>query len=216
MTIFNVTDLHGRLDHLESAHAAMAAADLVVVSGDITNFGGRREAERILDRLAEVNPKILAVAGNCDRRSVDAYLSERGINLHAMRREMVGVQFTGLGGSLSGPAPTPNTYSEEELRRALGELDAPGDTVVLVSHQPPFDTVADRIAANRHVGSRAVRDYIERVRPILCLTGHIHESVGQGELSGCRVVNPGPFSLGRYAVIEIEESGRIQVDLFGG
>lgn len=215
MRIFNITDLHGRLDHLQETRVAMAAADLVVVSGDITNFGGRREAEQILDRLSAVNPNILAVAGNCDRRSVEAYLSERGINLHGERRETEGRWFAGLGGSLPGPAPTPNTYTEEELRSALGRLPPAHDAFVLVSHQPPFDTVADKIASNRHVGSRAVREYIESARPILCLTGHIHESVGQGELSSCLVVNPGPFSLGRYAVIEVEASGEVRVELFG-
>lgn len=215
MTIFHLTDLHGRLGHLESVHAAMEAADVVVVSGDITNFGGRGEAEQILDRLAEINPKILAVAGNCDRRSVDAYLSERGLNLHAQLREMEGRWFAGLGGSLSGPAPTPNTYTEGELRGALGRLMSSTGTFVLVSHQPPFDTVADRIASERHVGSRAVREYIESSRPLLCLTGHIHEAVGHQELFGCHVVNPGPFSQGRYGVIEIRPSSEVRVELFG-
>ena len=214
MTIFNITDLHGSLRRLPEVRREAADADVIVVSGDITNFAGREEARRIIDELSAVNPEILAVSGNCDRAPVEGYLRERGIALHAAVLVHSGVAFAGLGGSLPGPGPTPNTYSEEELAGFLDSIDAPpGAPLVLVSHQPPFDTPADRIAAGRHAGSRSVRSYIERVHPVLCLSGHIHESVGQGDLAGCRVVNPGPFGQGRYALIELDARGGVGVEM---
>lgn len=216
MTIFNITDLHGSLRYLAEARREAEAADVIVVAGDITNFAGREEAKRILEELSSVNPAILAVSGNCDRGPVEDYLREQGIALNGTAREVSGFAFAGLSGSLPGPGPTPNTYSEEELARSLDSIeDQPGIPLVLVSHQPPFDTPADRIVGGRHVGSHAVRRFIERAHPVLCLSGHIHESVGQGDLAGCRVVNPGPFGQGRYALIEVASDGSVSVAMRG-
>lgn len=214
MTIFAMTDLHGSLRALDTVKEQIAAADLLLVCGDITNFGDRSEAKEIIDRLMEVNATLFAVAGNCDREGVEAYLTERGINLHGRLRTHEGIALAGLGGSLPGPGPTPNTASEEELGAVLAGIpDSDGAPLVLVSHQPPFDTAADVISSGRHVGSRSVRSFIEERRPLLCLSGHIHESIGQSDLEGCRVVNAGPFGSGRYALIEVSEG--VTVGLHG-
>jgi len=216
MTIFNMTDLHGSLTYLGIARSEIAAADLVLITGDITNFGGRREAKAVIEAIADLNSNVLAVSGNCDRPEVEEYLRELGIALDGTPRRVGVITFAGLSGSLPGPIGTPNTFSEEELTASLEriETDLKGP-LVLVSHQPPFDTSADRVLSGRHVGSRAVRLFIESARPLLCLTGHIHESVGDGMLAGCRVINPGPFGQGRYALVEIERDGSLEVRMRG-
>ena len=64
------------------------------------------------------------------------------------------------------------------IAAALDRLGALGDPAgtVLVSHSPPRDTRCDLTAMGTHVGSRALRGYIERHQPPLLLSGHIHES----------------------------------------
>lgn len=210
MTICNLTDLHGSLRHLDRIEETIRRADLLIVSGDITHFAGAREAAKVLAALRELNENLLAVTGNCDRLDVGRHLIEEGLSLEGLAVKQDGFAIAGLGGSLPGPMPTPNTASEEELAARLDRLELPsGLPLVLVSHQPPFDTAADIISSGRHVGSRSVREYLEQSGAILCLTGHIHESVGRSELAGCTVVNPGPFSGGHYAVIELVD-GRIR------
>lgn len=210
MIICNLTDLHGSLRHLDRIEASVRSADLVIVSGDITHFAGAKEAATVLTALRDLNANLLAVTGNCDRPDVGRYLRDEDLSLEDRAVERDGLALAGLGGSLPGPMPTPNTASEEELAARLDRLELPsGLPLVLVSHQPPLDTAADIISSGRHVGSRSVREYLEQSGAILCLTGHIHESVGRSELAGCTVVNPGPFSGGRYAVIELVD-GRIQ------
>ena len=76
--------------------------------------------------------------------------------------------------------------------------------LILVSHTPPADTVVDRTGSGLHVGSRAVRQFIERVQPDLCLTGHIHEARGTDTLGRTLVVNPGELAAGGYAVITFD------------
>lgn len=64
------------------------------------------------------------------------------------------------------------------IAEALDELasSAPLAGALLVSHSPPRDTACDAIRAGIHVGSRALRRFVERDRPSLVLSGHIHES----------------------------------------
>jgi Icc-related predicted phosphoesterase len=84
-----------------------------------------------------------------------------------------------------------------EALEALAALSPPRDTLYLL-HSPPRDTSCDVIATRQHVGSRAIRAFIETQQPRLVLSGHIHESPRvSGEwrdrLGETTVVNPGQF-----------------------
>eukprot|EP01118_Nematostelium_gracile_P004366 TRINITY_DN1510_c0_g1_i2.p1 TRINITY_DN1510_c0_g1~~TRINITY_DN1510_c0_g1_i2.p1 ORF type:complete len:268 (+),score=54.69 TRINITY_DN1510_c0_g1_i2:235-1038(+) len=48
---------------------------------------------------------------------------------------------------------------------------------IYVFHSPPYDTIADVTTRKEHVGSVAVRNFIEKSQPFLTLHGHIHETV---------------------------------------
>lgn len=81
-----------------------------------------------------------------------------------------------------------------ELDR-LGPVDDPRRTI-FVSHSPPYDTPLDMMMDGSHVGSRAIRNYIEVNRPLVSLHGHIHESFHQSGSYVCRLggtvcFNPG-------------------------
>ncbi len=79
----------------------------------------------------------------------------------------------------------------------LATLSPPGQTL-LVSHSPARDTRCDLTAGRNHVGSRALRSYVERHQPPLVLSGHIHESprisgTWRDLIGATTVVNPGQF-----------------------
>ena len=84
--------------------------------------------------------------------------------------------------------------------------------LVLVSHQPAKDTVTDRITIGLHVGSTAVRGFIERRKPVLCISGHIHEAQGTDRIGTTTLVNPGPFAEGRYLWAELDgDTCRVEI-----
>jgi len=92
-------------------------------------------------------------------------------------------------------------------------LDRKTDTpLVLMSHQPPINTQCDRIATGAHVGSHAVRRFIEIRQPLVCFTGHIHESVALDNIGDTRIVNPGMLANGQYAYAEIGQ-GKATVEI---
>ncbi len=215
MKLVVLTDIHGKAEAAEKIADDLRAADWVLLPGDLTMFGREKDAERILDAIRPYNANMLAVMGNCDYPEVEAYLRERDICLHRAHKVIDGVAFAGLGGSLPCPVPTQNEWSEEQIAdhldaavRGLDE-DAP---LVLMSHQPPKDTVVDLAGIGKHVGSEAVRAFIERRTPVVCFSGHIHEAEGEDTIGNTRVVNPGPFMEGRYAVATIDDGG-VRVDL---
>ncbi len=215
MTIIGLSDFHGDLSALPKLAEELQAADLVLLLGDLTNFGRGPEAAKVLDAVSEHNQNILAVPGNCDHRGVEQALLARGISLDARGVVRNGLAFAGLGASLPTPTrSTPNEVPEEVL---AASLDAAADAVpgglplVLVTHQPPRGTVADRVSSGAHVGSESVRAFIEARQPRICFCGHIHESPGVGQLAGCTVINAGPAGHGRFSrvVMEPGKDGRV-------
>jgi uncharacterized protein len=77
-----------------------------------------------------------------------------------------------------------------DLKRLAGPADL--SRSIFLFHAPPYDTGLDRAALDGrsidhvpldvHVGSIAVRRFIEARRPLLTLHGHVHESA---RLTGC-------------------------------
>ena len=57
----------------------------------------------------------------------------------------------------------------------LQKLSNPKKTIYVI-HAPPFNTKLDVITTGAHVGSKAVREFIEKEQLPLTLHGHIHES----------------------------------------
>jgi uncharacterized protein len=191
-------------------------ADLLIVTGDLTHYGHRQDARQVIEKLgAGCQGKLLAVSGNLDHPEVADYLAELNISLHGRGVDINGVGLFGLGGSNPTPFNTPYEFQEEELERLLTAghrqiRDLP--CRILVSHAPPYGTAADRLGNGAHVGSLAVRRFIEQEQPDFCLCGHIHESRGEERLGRTLVLNPGMIRDGGWIGVNTG-SGRCEAGL---
>jgi hypothetical protein len=196
--------------HMELGNAGnipgIAAADFIIVTGDITNYGSREDAKKMLDQLLAINSNVLGLHGNLDQPDVGTYLEDLGLSLHGRGRVMNGIDLVGLGGSNFTPFNTPSEFSEPELATLLTQGYAqiePTQHLILVSHTPPWQTKTDRIAGGAHVGSTAVRQFIEQKQPALCLTGHIHESKAVDRIGRTMLLNPGMIKNGSYIEVTL-------------
>ncbi len=219
-------DIHDDITLLDAV-PELEGAGGVIVTGDITLGGGVRQAERVLAPIAGRSRLLFAQIGNMDRAEVTDWLEKKGWNLHARARELFpGVMALGVGCSPFTPFGTPSEYPEARLAEwmdaalaeAAGLCPEPDAAVlqmprlVLVAHTPPLNTACDRLTNGQHVGSTAVRAFIETHQPDLCLCGHIHESRGEDRIGRTQVVNPGTLSSGGYAVISQREvEGELRV-----
>ncbi|MFQ5712071.1 MAG: metallophosphoesterase [Candidatus Geothermarchaeales archaeon] len=202
--ILAVSDLHGDVERARKLGFVIreVAPDLVLVGGDLTNFGTLDSAKNILGMLVVNDSKILFVPGNCDPRELlNVEEVEGAHNIHGRRFEFKGVNVLGIGGSNPTPFKTLIEFSEEEIRGILSSLDASPKSIVL-SHFPPHNTRLDRVFFGVHVGSVELRKFIERHKPRLVVVGHVHEGRGQQEINTSIIVNGGPGARGFYSIVD--------------
>ena len=212
-----IGDIHEESIDALGAIPELSGADGLIVTGDITNVGGVREATRVLNAARGHLPVVAAQIGNMDKAEVAELLSREGINIHAAARLLApGLAVIGVGGSTPTPFGTPSEFPEAHYAAWLEDcrLEAQklAGQVLLVSHNPPKNTKCDIVGAGIHVGSEAVRAFIETHQPSLCLCGHIHEARATDAIGATRVINPGNFSAGGYIVLSYAE-GRLAADL---
>ena len=105
--------------------------------------------------------------------------------------------------SPDGEYAAKNQSIEEDLSGV--SFDKPAKTIC-VFHCPPYNTGLDTLHNNKPIGSRAIRDFIERTQPMMSLHGHIHESpymsgIYQTRIGNCLAVNPGQAPSRLHAVI---------------
>lgn len=215
MRIVSFGDVHMALPTIERLGPELAAADLVILSGDLTNFGGRDDAARVVSATQRYARQMLAVSGNLDFREVIDFLDEQGISLHGDARRFGDLGIFGCGGSNVTPFGTPTELNEQEIELLLERgyatvRDVPH--LLMVCHTPPAHTATDRIASGRHVGSPVVRAFIEAHQPAICITGHIHESAGVDRIGRTTVVNAGALRDGGYVVVQAGSRG-LEVEL---
>lgn len=208
MKIAVLADIHGRLDTLERMQTPLSEADVVLLAGDITNFGGTKQARDVLDTLGKYADRVLAVAGNCDPPMVNAYLTQAGVNLHGRAVCVNDWWFVGVGGTLPELGRLPNEAGErlfgDALDRALSQCQNP-DRLILVSHQPAWHTKMDELAPRRHAGNRAIRAFIDRTHPRLAVSGHLHDIIGTDRLGPTTLLNPGSAKDNCCAVVTLTD-----------
>jgi uncharacterized protein len=215
MKIVSFGDVHMATRNLARMDEVLRDTDLVIVSGDLTNFGGIDDARRVIDDVRAACPSLLALPGNLDKREVTPFLERERIALHGKGLVSDGVGIFGCGGSNITPFNTPTELSEDEiydtLMRGYREV-RDRRPLLMICHTPPFETKCDRIIGGKAVGSPAARRFIEEVQPDVCISGHIHESAGVDSIGRTMVLNAGPFKGGGYIVVR-SDGARLEAKL---
>ncbi len=210
MNICVITDIHGKKSSLKKLFDVINIKDfdLLLCCGDITSFGGEKEVMEILDIIPDI--PFYTVFGNCDRKEVKEYIDLKGISLHEKEVKIGSYTVGGFGGSNKSPFGTPSEYSEEEIMEGLSRLSF--ENMILVTHVPPYETKLDKIGKDTSIGSTSVRSIIEKMKPIVAVSGHVHESRAIDSIDNTKILNPGPLQSGYYGVVKIEKTD-VKVEL---
>ncbi|MHB8460312.1 MAG: metallophosphoesterase family protein [Candidatus Limnocylindrales bacterium] len=168
--------------------------------------------ELAAERLANSGVRCLVSGGNDDFFEIDEVLAGSSVieDPNGRRLELAdGFEVIGMGYGNPTPWACPRDISEAELAQritALADEVRDPSRAIFNFHVPPHASgldMAPRLDADLRmtltsggpelvpVGSTAVRDAIERYRPMLALHGHIHESKGVGRIGPTTIVNPG-------------------------
>lgn len=204
MRLLAAADIHGSqyrlniiLQNIERYHP-----DLVIICGDITQFGPGEVATNFLNQIPT---ETFAVPGNIDTTEVgDAIRSSKAENIDLRKIEKNGIPFIGIGGTIPSPIRIMENHHQKTLEDVLKK------DCVLVTHVPPYKT-QDKVFIGYHAGSKELRTLIDHGKPRLVLCGHIHEDPGVTRLHDTVVVNCSIGKSTEGALIEINND--ISVDI---
>lgn len=191
------------------------------------------------ERFRRNNMPCVFIPGNDDDFYIDPLLekAEFMINGDGKVVEVNGYEIL----SLSFGHPTvfkyPRDISEDELAQKIDELAAQVKDMskcIFNIHVPPYDTNCDQDVqydedlnpildggelATGSVGSKAVRQAIEKYQPLLSLHGHVHGSRGVSYIGKTLAINPGSdYDSGmlRGVIVEIDNRGNLKHTLTSG
>ena len=203
-----IGDIHEDISLLNDIPGLTDAAG-IIISGDITNRGGRRRANQLLKSVSAINSNIYAQIGNMDRAEIADYLDEKGWNIHAKGKQLAeDIGIMGVGYSTPTPFRTPSEVPDAMLGQWLSigyEQIKHLPKLILVAHDPPFGSKAAELPSGENVGNKSVLEFIQRVQPDICLTGHIHEADSEDYIGKTKVINPGMLCMGGYALVQLKE-----------
>jgi Icc-related predicted phosphoesterase len=180
-------------------------ADVLVIAGDLTNYGKVEEMHSLLNGLVRLRLPIVAVLGNHDYESgqeqelIKMMISEGIKVLDGSSYERDGVGFAGTKGFLGGFGRGVLTaFGEKEvkafvqasldeamkLERALTMLRTP--KIVIVTHYAPIsETVhGEPLEIWPYLGSSRLAEVIDRHQAVLAVHGHAHHGQLDGKTVG--------------------------------
>ncbi len=204
MKILAIGDIHGSVAKVQKIVELIhnKNVDLILITGDLTEFGDVREAEEVLNSLKGF--KILAVPGNMDSEAVLQLLEKKGISLHGKKEKISKYTFIGFGGGLEDNAGN-FLSNEKKIKKTLRELMQGEKNIILLTHLPPFNTSIDKSSNGMSIGSKAVKEILEKTQPIVHLCGHAHSSFGEEKIGKIISINIGAVKEGRTVLLELGE-----------
>ncbi len=209
MKIIAISDLHGNIKPIIT-YLKDNKVDLIIIAGDITNFGPPELGEDLLNEISSFGVPVLAIPGNCDPESIHVNIDQsQAINIHARNMIIKNVGICGFGGSNPTPFDTPLEFEEiqiyDEAKKAINGIENE-EISLFITHAPPYGTKTDLLPSGAHVGSKSLRKIIEEMQPTLNICGHIHEARGTDKIGNTTIVNPGELSHGYACLIQISDA----------
>ncbi len=198
MKIYTIADIHGSQFRLNLIlkNIERFLPDLVVICGDITQFGPAETAKNFLDQIPV---ETFALKGNIDTSDVDRGIDESKATRIEMKRAIKkGIPFIGINGMDSSQLK--NIVENKLLDKSS----------VLVSHEPPYGA-QDKVFLGKHAGVKELRGLVDKYKPRLVLCGHIHENPGFSKIGNTTVVNCSMGKRGEGAIIEINKDISVEM-----
>jgi len=199
MKFLLITDLHQHKSAIDWINKAIEEykVDFVIHLGDVTDMGTCADARAL---LSSIKSKVYVIPGNCDPVDMPENIEDIAVDMHGKKVTIEGRDLVGFGGGNISPFGTPFEMEDEDIYEGLKAIASEG--MILMTHAPSYGYL-DEIPGGIHVGCQAIRDIVDEYKPIIAMSGHIHEAIGCKKVGETIFVNPGPAKDGYYAIVTI-------------
>lgn len=208
MKILSVADIHGSQYRLNIVlkNIEKYSPDLIIICGDITQFGPPDVALNILN---QISVETLAIHGNIDSDEVLQVIDKsNATNIHLKYEIVNDIPFIGIGGNIYDQDYSKIKIKLNNSQKNLSEII--NNSTILVTHIPPYG-LQDKIFLGLHSGSKVIKDMIDNYNPRLVLCGHIHENPGYMKYKNSFIVNCSIGKTGSGALIEINNKINVKM-----
>ena len=221
--ILAISDIHGEENENLYTYLKNNDIDLVLILGDITDFGPLEFVGTFIDKVAECDVDVIAIPGNCDPKGICNAINEVSFCLHNNIIAYGDAILFGYGGSNETPFNTPGEIQDNKIYGDVFELLANYDYVyntevpkvrILATHAPPYNTEADKLESGDHVGSSGILKSIHEFEPEINLCGHIHEARSLSKIGKTTdVANPGMLKYNGAVLVDIKDGSNYDISL---
>lgn len=190
MKILAFTDIHESKIKIDQIISKAKEVDILVDCGDFTRFGN--DTKGVITKIAKTKKPFILIHGNHENPEEVKEICEKFDNvffIHDKLYTIGNLQFFGHGG---GGFSHRDKRLELIVPKVKQKLDKT-KRLIYLNHAPPYGTKLDHMPPPfGHVGCTSVTKAIIELKPVIFLSGHIHETEGQKQKIGNTIaLNPG-------------------------
>ncbi len=196
MKILAFTDLHAGVTAYKKIQAKIKKEkpDYIFCLGDFTIF--EQNIVPVIRKISELKKPVLIIHGNHETDVIVRKLCKQYKNMTFAHRKIIKlgeyIVIAHGGGGFYGQGKLAKdkdfeAFVKENKSKLKGKL-------ILLTHAPPGHTRLDYLKwLGDHVGCASYEKFIKEHKPIMALSGHLHENFGVKYKAGKTLIcNPGP------------------------
>ena len=189
MKILAFTDIHESKTKIENIIKEAKNVDLLICCGDFTYFS--HDIKGVLTTLNKLDKPILLIHGNHENEDEVAILCKKFKNIKFIHNKVYylgNFAFFGHGGGGFSHKDKELDMLSKDVKKKIDKTKK----LIFLTHAPPYGTKLDNHPFHGHVGCQSITKAIMELKPIIHLSGHIHETEGKKDKIGNTIsLNPG-------------------------
>lgn len=191
MKLIAFTDIHASQPSFKKLEASIRKhkPDYVLCAGDFTVF--EQNIDATMKRINKLG-KVYLIHGNHETESLARKLCAQHKNITYAHKKILKLGTYHLVSHGGGGFAHKDKHFETWIRKKAPQLK--NKKLIFMTHAPPYGTNLDYIDyLEDHVGCTSYTTFIKTHKPLIAISGHIHETFkAQDTIGKTRLSNPGP------------------------
>lgn len=189
MKLLIYSDLHEDLKALEEIKkkAIKHKPDYIIDCGDMSIFG--HNLKNIMKKINKLPAPVFTLPGNHESKPQLLLICKSLRNIKYIHKKIIIKQDFAIVGYGGGGFAMIDKKFDIFINKIKSKLR--NKKIILITHGPPYGTKLDLIHGN-HAGNKSYTNFIKKYKPIIAVSGHLHENAKQTDKIGpTKLIHPG-------------------------